>query len=211
MQTSVTNLVGIHGSIGAGKSTITSILHDLYDFADFKFASPVYSAYLATNPWVCVAEFHNLRSLFGEYVRLKDLVAYLGWEKAKEVPDVRAGLQKTGTEAGRDIHGKDCWVDIARDVWVDALATRVCFSDMRFRNERDFIADSGGLCVKVVGPSRRASTAEATKHLSEAGLPDELFHFVIYNTGTIEELQDHVVKAVMQPVPHETIYLGVQQ
>ena len=69
------------------------------------------------------------------------LVDKYGWDITKSEKDVRGLLQRLGTEAGRQIHGQDCWVDLAAKK-IRKLLTEgkpVVITDVRFPNEVNLV------------------------------------------------------------------------
>lgn len=209
------NLVGIHGLYGVGKDTVAQIIHEVYGHEIKHFAEPVYKSLWNLNPWILLDS--------GEFTRLQDIVRDHGWDYAKSLPEVRRGLQVTGTENGRDIHGADCWVEYAAEQYnsfgfnnvvnsisaghwsngsfVPAYGERAskpswAYSDLRFENEHAWLFDMGGSSIKVTGPQRRGGGDATKKHSSEAGLPDHLFDAIINNDGTLDDLRVKVINAM---------------
>jgi len=97
-------------------------------------------------------------------------------------------LQWWGTEYRREKYGDDYWI---RDLEnrIDPNRNYV-ISDLRFKNEFDYIKSTGGITVKV----DRGMLFEKDKstHHSEVDLDDREFDEVIYNTGTLDQLRDMV-------------------
>jgi len=193
---SVIDLVAIHGKLGTGKDTLASFLTD---HTPYSFADPLRKGLLALNPLVDTGD---------EPEWLQRLVHCYGWDEAKKIPDVRRLMQAYGTEAGRDIHGKDCWVDLAEEFV--GTHEKVVIRDVRFQNEVDAIyaweftkpkLKNKVALVKMVGESRREHTQEATKHASEQGLPDWQFDYLVWNNGTLDDLEWAAKRVVSNPPP----------
>uniref|UniRef100_A0A6C0DZN7 Deoxynucleoside monophosphate kinase n=1 Tax=viral metagenome TaxID=1070528 RepID=A0A6C0DZN7_9ZZZZ len=74
-----------------------------------------------------------------------------------KTPDSRRSLQIEGTENGRDVHGKDVWVNYT-DSWIKVYKERginnFIITDCRFKNEVEYIKKSGGIILKVHAPQR---------------------------------------------------------
>lgn len=177
------DLIGIHGLLGVGKDSLASFLTD---HTPYSFADPLRKGLLALDPWIPTDDGRR---------RLTDVVSTEGWDEAKKIPEVRRLMQVYGTEAGRDIHGQDCWVNIAEQ-FIDNNH-KVAIRDVRFHNEIDAIYSwefskpklkNRVVTVKIVGESRRDHEQSATKHSSEHGLPDYLFDLLLFNDGTLEDL-----------------------
>lgn len=200
----INKFIGIHGQIGQGKSCFANTA--VKSFPDLnvravKFAKPVYDSLYAINPLIIFLD--------GTVERLQYLVARVGWEKAKEVPEVRSLLQRVGTEGGRDIHGEYCWIKLFDDEVYTYVSTPsqelVIADDLRFLNEVQYITDHDGITVKLFGPNRRSHLASALTHSSEERLPDKLFDYLIYNTGTLEQYQSAIKQIVSSPKPNSQV------
>lgn len=136
------------------------------------FATPLRSALLRLNP--IVDEFDTAHSL----------VTRVGWDDAKKLPEVRRLLQRLGTEAGRDIHGQDCWVKLAAKA-IDAADCPVVITDLRFPEELPLVRYYGGKVIWIERPGVGPVNGHKSDNL--AWLKDKADH-VIVNDGTIEEL-----------------------
>jgi hypothetical protein len=123
-------------------------------------------------------------------LRLRKLVDATGWDYAKETyPEVRALLQRAGTEAGRRVLGSNVWVDAVFREHADAPALVV--SDVRFPNEAEAIAERGGVLIRVsrphVGPKR---SRHGQVHESEVALDGWEFDHHLNNDGPIADLHE---------------------
>ncbi len=108
----------------------------------------------------------------------------IGWDALKECePEIRGMLQRMGTEAGRNIHGYDCWIKLAKRK-IDAAPGNVVITDVRFANEAAAIRSWGGKIIRIDRPG----VGPVNDHASEA-MPFEP-DTVIVNDGTIEQLQE---------------------
>ncbi len=173
-------LVGLTGKAGSGKDTAAQ---GLTDHHVMKFAEGVYDGVWALNPY--------LMTLAGD-IRLQHFVEQVGWDKAKEHPEVRRFLQAYGTEAGRDIHGPDCWVNAWKRKYL-SYTGNVVVTDVRFPNEADAIKELGGVVIEIMGPPRRGGVDST--HSSEAGIGRRA-DMTLVNEGTVEELHQRIRKLV---------------
>ena len=185
-------LVGLTGKAGSGKDTAAQ---GLTDHHMMKFAEGVYNGVWELNPWVPYGE--NPKTYTCKVERLQGIVTQIGWDKAKENQEVRRFLQAYGTEAGRDIHGPDCWVN----AWKRRLAEQdktwgarnVVVTDVRFPNEADAIKELGGVVIEIMGPPRRGGVDST--HASEAGIGRRA-DMTLVNEGSVEELHQRIRKLV---------------
>ncbi|MFE2171890.1 hypothetical protein [Kitasatospora sp. NPDC059462] len=166
-------IVGLAGLARSGKDSAAAALVEA-GWTRRAFADPLKRMLYALDPLV-----------FGRRTRLRELVDGIGWDEAKKLPEVRALLQRGGTEAGRGVLGEDVWVDrLFHDV--DTWTAPTVITDVRFPNEADEIRWRGGLVVLVVRPGQeRIGEAD---HVSESALAGYLFDAVIDNSGTLEQL-----------------------
>lgn len=174
-------LIGLSGFARAGKDSVAAVLVQERGFVRVAFADRMRAAILALDPLV-LDEYGSAR-------RLSLLVDSQGWERAKTLyPEVRRLLQRFGTEAGREIHGEECWIDAA---FRDLPDGHVVFSDVRFRNEADRIRKAGGKIWRI----ERPGIGPASAHPSETELVAYDFDLVIENDGTLDELRDVVLRS----------------
>lgn len=138
------------------------------------------------------------------------------WIKKDE--KTRRTLQIVGTEEGRDIYGKDLWINNTKE-WMIMHAfrgiKRIIITDMRFKNEFDFIKNLGGININVVSPERnkqaldRESEGDVKKrailanHSSETDLDSgRKFDFVIFNdfgneNAAVSECRD-IIRSIIE-------------
>jgi hypothetical protein len=151
-------VVGLVGYAGSGKDAAAKALVE-DGWVRVAFADAVREAALAINPSI---------SSVGPVVPrmpLRDLVEIAGWESAKSNPEVRQLLQRLGTEAGRNIHGPDCWVNIARRK-IEATDANVVITDVRFPNEVEMVRQMGGKLIAIARPG----VGPVNDHVSDSGL-----------------------------------------
>lgn len=194
-------IIGLVGFIGSGKGTVGDILETQGFFKD-SFAKPLKDA--------CSIMFGWPREMLEGDTEVS--------RKWREEPDSfwsekfgytftpRLALQLMGTEAGRNV--------FHQDVWVISLLNRakgkdVVVTDVRFKNEINYIQQNGGVIVRV----RRGEEPEWYKLAEDAaagfssaimGMKDKGIHqsewdwigsefnYTIDNDGTVNELGNKV-------------------
>jgi hypothetical protein len=178
-------ILGIMGVARAGKDTAAQAL--VADgWTRVAFADGVREAALALNP------ITNIQTNDPSWVnRLSQRVEEYGWDGAKDDAgtreEVRRLLQRMGTEAGRHIHGEDCWIKLAKKK-LDAAPGPVVVTDVRFRNEAEAIRSWGGKIIKI----ERPGVGPCNGHSSEA--LDFEPNISIDNFGSIEDLHRAIRK-----------------
>jgi hypothetical protein len=200
-------IIGLVGFIGSGKGTVGDILEQK-GFTKDSFAKPLKDA--------CSVMFGWPREMLEGDTEVS--------RKWREEPDSfwsekfgrpftpREALQKMGTEAGRNV--------FHNDIWVISLLNRakgkdVVVTDVRFRNEIDYIQDNGGIVVRVKrgpepewydsalsfnkGPNKNLNWAISKERLAKFNIHQSEtdwigceFDHVIENEGTISELGNKV-------------------
>ena len=100
----------------------------------------------------------------------------------------REFMQWLGTEWGRDMIGKDFWIN----AWLAEVRkhTNVVCDDCRFLNEADAIKSLNGVIVRRDRP--QDFLMDNGGHSSESGLPDEMIDFVVGHQSTLGDLETHV-------------------
>lgn len=168
-------VIGLTGYARSGKDTLGEYISTAFGFKRIGFADAVKDALYALNP---IIGFDSL----GED-RVEDIVEDTSWEAAKGTREIRELLQRMGTEAGREIHGGRCWIDIAKR---KALAeTKVVFTDVRFDNEAEMIRNElGGTVIRI----ERPGIEPANSHASEKKISENLIDLTIINDGSINDL-----------------------
>jgi hypothetical protein len=166
------NLIGLTGYARTGKDTLASILVEKYGYRRIAFADTIRSFLYEVNPMVgCSPSGY-----------LQDLVDLVGWDKAKEEPQVRRLLQDLGVAARKLIN---------EDVWITAALAdldpheKVVIADVRFENEAAMIRLLGGQLWRV----KRFNTSAVNDHVSEIELDYYEVDQIFLNNGTIEDLE----------------------
>jgi hypothetical protein len=131
----------------------------------------------------------------------------------------RVALQLLGTEWGRRCYDT-IWVDyalrVAKTILTDQRSYSAAFGlgwgangyqsrravgvvipDVRFKNEVKGIKAAGGKLIRVVRPGSglKGTTGQHQSETEQTEIPDEMFDFVIHNVGTLEALEQCVLRA----------------
>jgi len=155
-------IIGITGYARHGKDTIASVLSRELGYSRVALADKMKELLLRLDPIIL------------DDLRLAGLVESVGWEAAKGgFPEVRALLQRFGTEVGRE--------GLGEDVWIQALANgtkgfygnerKIVIPDIRFTNEADFIRRCHGEVWGVSRPEFDNGLGANGTHASERDIP----------------------------------------
>lgn len=170
-------IFGFSGKLGTGKNFI---------------AEKVFSSMMPQKQTVVMS--------FADQIKVSGIVQH-GLDRYKcfvEKDDhTRRTLQRIGTEEGRNVYGEDIWIRYTLEwmmVYANRGAKRIIITDVRFKNEFDFIKSLGGTMIRVnaLKRNRAALEREASKnnvdieriasHQSETDLDDgREFDFKIEN------------------------------
>jgi len=173
-------IIGISGFAQAGKDSIGQRLTEQHGFQRFAFADKVKEMALRLNAYAPRTDGISLRGV----TRLG------GWEGAKNYPYIRQLLIDIG-EGAREVIGPDVWLDAV----VRAIPphTPVVVTDVRFRNEYDWITDHGEMW-RVHRPGY-GPVSEGPSENELTPLPFDR-HFV--NDSDIPTLHLHVDQAMQE-------------
>jgi hypothetical protein len=166
------SVIGLTGYAQSGKDTVASILVKKYGYRRVAFADKIRDFLYELNPMVACSPTGYLQ----------DLVNLVGWDKAKQEPQVRRLLQDLGV-SGRKL--------LYPNVWVTAALTnisggdRVVVTDVRFENEAEAVKHMGGQLWRV----KRLGFGPINDHVSESELDGYKVDQIFVNNGTLEDLE----------------------
>lgn len=147
-------IIGLTGYARVGKDTLADLLVEQYGYEKRSFAQPMRDALYALNPKI-------------DYdLRLQEIIDFWGWDGYKQSEhgvEIRALMQRLGTEVGRKQFGENFWVK--QGIPVD-LGNNYVFSDVRFDNEAYAIRRAGGVIIRL----KRDEVGPANDHESELGI-----------------------------------------
>lgn len=176
-------IIGVTGKLGSGKDYITNnVVIPVLEKIGYRYLQCAFADQIKVN------------------VMTKNNVSYEDVYENK-TPESRRMLQIEGTEVGRSSN-KDIWVNYL-DNWINIHNKRgvsvFVLSDVRFKNEYEFVKKNGGLVLKVVAPQRNETRLlqesqgdinlyeKISKHASECDLDDyqnNKYDMVILNDTT---------------------------
>lgn len=188
-------IIGLSGYARSGKDEAAKILVEEYGFKRVAFADKLREVLYALDPIItCNAEYHGMIPPRNKYAgpvygRLSNIIDQFGWDGYKESPwsdEVRALLQRLGTEAGRQTLWDSIWVDAALTGHPEDA--RLVVTDCRFPNEAEAIQQRGGKVWRV----SRAGVGPANSHPSETSLDEWQFDAWVNNSGSLEDYHNAV-------------------
>ncbi len=183
-------IVGIAGPAGSGKDTVALYVRNQL-FPDPRL--------LKGNQWIALRSLAEPMKRFCMDIFGWDHDQLFGPSAGRSTPDPdgvtpRSALQTLGTEWGRVLR---------EDVWVDYLlksrqANEITIvTDVRFPNEARKIREVGGIIVHVRGRNEDGDKSHASEtHVGTGSLMVE-GDVVVFNTGTLEDLECGVKLDVM--------------
>lgn len=194
-------LIGVVGFIGSGKGAVGDLL-ERKGFIKDSFAKPLKDA--------CSAIFGWPRELLEGDTEVS--------RKWREDPDSfwsekfgytftpRLALQLMGTEAGRNVFHQDIWVVSLLN---RAKGKNVVVTDVRFKNEINYIQQNGGIIVRVkrgkepewykLAEDAAAGVSSAIMEIKNKGIHQSEwdwigsdFNYTIENEGSLEDLGNQI-------------------
>jgi hypothetical protein len=187
-------IISISGKIGSGKDTVAKLIIDKSFISNWKvkkWATKVKEiASLLTGIPVEKFESQEFKRsyLSDEWSKTKTINGQL----VKEPMTVRDLLQTIGTDAIRDVLHEDAWVNALMSEYKTKNDNYWIITDTRFPNELNTIKNNKGIIIKVI---RDSGNTVGTLHASETALDDYTgWDYIINNNGSIEQLEQEVVK-----------------
>ena len=165
-------IIGLTGYAQSGKDTIANILVEQYGYTRVAFADKIRDFLYEVNPMVgCSPSGY-----------LKDLVDLVGWDAAKQEPQVRRLLQDLGVGA-RKVFGENFWI---KQALVSTLKhQKLVVTDVRFINEAGMIRHFEGQVWRI----KRNNVSAINDHISEHELDGYHVDQIFTNNGSIEDLK----------------------
>jgi hypothetical protein len=175
-------IVGLVGYAGSGKDTAAQIL--------------------INQGWAKIGFANALRELIGTLVGIQPHLLNSQELKQQECPQFpgytyRQILQIAGTEWVRSLN-PDFWVEEAKrriDFQSRQNTDGVVLTDVRFLNEAVAIMEWGGILIAIERPGVGAVNGHASEK-EIGGIIRDYCEAKIFNSGTVEELQETLVKVI---------------
>lgn len=182
----MTNLIGLGGYAYAGKDAFADVLEKNLGWYKTYMSKALRESLEVLNPIIDMDFYTGSVKI----TRFKDIVDLLGYEKAKENREVRALLQRMGTEVGRKMFSEDFWLDLCfKDAVKQLEAGRnVVITGIRYPNELFAIQSLSGTPVWITRPENHV----VNEHSSDNSLTPEDFDYTFKNEGTLEDLETTV-------------------
>lgn len=182
-------LIGFTGYIGTGKTSAGNILAAEKGFTTLGFADGMREMMVALNPVIRVGT-HKHYALADGTANYQDILRAVGYEGAKQLPEVRAFLQRLGTEAVRNVLGADTWVSLLARKYNSSYDADIVVTDVRFENEVSMIRSLDGFIVRVIRTGQHMWSTNT--HVSESGMDAIEADYTII-AESLEELRTHVL------------------
>lgn len=189
-------VLGLGGKYRSGKDEVADHLVRAHGWRKVGMSDALHEFLLRQNPDVAI------RSVPEPYVSTyREITETLGYVEAKNLIEFRTLMQRTGTEAGREVLHNNIWADAARDRIVKHRSEgyNVVLTGVRFENELHMVERLGGYTGWIHRPSEEipldvtvtqvvSAIDSALAHVSENTLSEADFEFTIPNMGTLSDL-----------------------
>lgn len=201
-------LIGISGKKQVGKNTAGTILALINCFKQVESSGIPHETiyeYIEKNfddEYILSESQFNLKSFAEKLKKMAGILcnnSYTQYEDAQFKNTVdpltnmsnRQILQYIG-EAMRNLFGEDIWIKaLFQNYFGDTINGHQYWiiTDVRYRNEADYIKDKGGILIRI-----NRNTRYNDDHKSETDLDDyDKFDYIVDNNGTIDQLIDKMV------------------
>lgn len=171
-------LIGLTGVARSGKDTAASVIEQGFGFGGYSLADPIRLGLEA----MLGVPFNSLTS---DAPNREKVLEPFG-------KSPRQMLQTLGTEWGRELVHEDIWL-MAADRHIAASSARgVVIRDIRFDNEAEWLANKGGILIKIDRPD----ATSINEHKSEAGVSMRHIDFTIHNDSTLPVFKMRVESTV---------------
>lgn len=181
----MTEVIGLTGYGQSGKDTAAGFLTE-FGYVRLAFADILRESLYNLNP---IGD-HARESCREGWGRVQTIVDDDGWEYAKsQYPEVRALLQRFGTDVGRALYGENFWV--ARVTEQIEEGGKYVVTDVRFPNEVAAVRGQGGLVYRITRPG----FGPINSHISDTGIDDLKVDGTILNDGDLEQFREAVLLA----------------
>jgi len=161
-------IIGFHGPARAGKDSAANFLLANAGGYLYSFADPIRDMLQAIGI--------DLRTPYWQD-RKEQTIAALGVSP-------RRMMQTLGTEWGREKVNPNLWLLLAQQRFISD-GPGMIITDVRFENEAAWIRNVGGLVIHV----HRSNAEKIEAHTSEAGIERDVRDVVLFNDGTLQDLQ----------------------
>ncbi len=194
-------LIGLTGRMGSGKDTVVERLRAVTApnaITRKAFADPLKDS-------VC-ALFGITRETLERMKNSRHAEVTLtnAGDSAGAMQSMRTFLQRYGTEAHRDIFGKNFWLDATLPINYAHAHTITVITDCRFPNEAERVKVCGGYVFEVIGPLGKMDAN--SPHESERPLPESLLHGEIFNACRDDNFKtlDYSLRVLLESLKYKT-------
>lgn len=190
-------LLGLIGNAGAGKDTMADILSEKYPNRVIKraFAKPVKDVTKE------LFQFSD-EQLYGSLKETVDIRWNITPREAFQIVGtniMQFGIYGFMPKLLQNVPVRSFWVYHFK-MWFQSLQTEkhdehddtiVIVPDVRFEHEAELIKELNGVLIKIDRPLDK--TNEKYSHISETGINDIYYHYVIHNNGSIEKFKEDIL------------------
>ena len=165
-------VIGISGKARSGKDTLGQFLCEEYRCLHYYFAKPLKEG------------ARVMFNLTEEQIENKEEVIEPWGMSPRKI------YQLLGTEVGRGLD-KQIWIKNAQMFVKSVPGRTVVITDVRFKNEAEWIRSQDGIVINVERDSQTIITENT--HSSENDIESDDYDLLIKNNGTIDEMCNEVM------------------
>jgi hypothetical protein len=176
-------IIGLHGSIGSGKSTIAKYLVVNYNYEEYALANPLKK--------IGEIFYFEPNQLYGTQENKLEINEHWG-------VSARKFLQVVGSELFRDalpkllpdmkLDGCSVWIKLL-DIYIKKNPNKnLVISDVRFSDEAKYIQSIGGYIIKI--DRKLEQPSDIAKHQSEN--QNVSYDIILNNNGSLDDLKKNI-------------------
>jgi hypothetical protein len=179
----MSKLIGLIGKRRSGKDTVAIYLHDNHEYEHKKFAQPMKDA---------IEILFNFKKDQLES-SLKDEIDPIWNIEPRKIMQLM-GTEFLQYELNKIIPNLGNNFAVKR-LFMNNTNNKIVISDVRFIHEVKAIKERGGILIKIVRES--IFDKDIDNHISEQGVDDLEYDYLIINDGSIKDLYDKI-EIIMQ-------------
>jgi hypothetical protein len=184
----ITVPIAIAGSgTRAGKDTVANMIERRGPYVKFNVSDALNKFLIQQNSYVQVPA-GMVPEGTAQYMRYADVIEAIGYEDAKDIPDVRRLLRTSGTDAARGTFGMGIWnIPVAEKLTqIAAEGHSGIVAGVRYHEDWEPVKAAGGVLIYV---QRDNDGKDVTDHSSENSISQDDADYVIFNSSNLKNLE----------------------
>lgn len=185
--------IAFTGIAGSGKTTAARVLENEFGFRRTSIATPV--------KILTGLIMHTIDDFIGwtpSWTEGEPWTARAVDDAKRDNPGIRSLLQVVGTDIGREMYGRDVWVNQVSETLDRSSLPRIVVDDLRFPNEADVLRESDFIIIRLERDEHDWTAGAAgdrsmriAGHVSEIAMQEIEPDYTV-SAGSVGELEESV-------------------